>query len=98
MSKYQVKSNTTDQLHPALSGADFHEPLYQQIRLAVRSVLEMVMKTELSEFLAAGLKERTMSDKVSVMAIITATSTRQWLNSKVEGTPRPGRPVLYTGL
>ena len=59
MSKYRVKSNTTDQLEPALSQADFHELLYQQIRVAVRSVLEMVMKTELSEFLAAGFKERT---------------------------------------
>lgn len=60
MSKYRAKSNTTDQTEPLLSQADFHELLYQQIRLAVRSVLENVMKVELSEFLAAGFKERTL--------------------------------------
>ncbi len=60
MSKYRAKSNTTDKTEPLLSQADFHELLYQQIRLTVRSVLENVMKVELSEFLAAGFKERTL--------------------------------------
>jgi len=59
VSKDHTKSNTTDQTEPILSGADFHELLYQQIQRAVRTVLESVMKAELSEFLAAGFKERS---------------------------------------
>ena len=57
--KYRAKSSLTDQLEPLLTPADFHTLLYQQVRLAVRQVLESVMKAELSEFRAAGFKERS---------------------------------------
>ena len=59
MSKSQTKSNTGVKEEPLLSQVDFHELLYQQIRLAVRSVLESVMQEELKEFVVAGFKERT---------------------------------------
>lgn len=59
MSKYGAKSNTNNKPEPALTQADFHELLYQQIRQAVRSVLESVMQVELSEFVSAGRGERS---------------------------------------
>jgi|GEM_PF-3207184 len=59
MSKSQTKSNIAGKEGPLLAQVDFHEMLYQQIRLAVRTVLESVMREELNEFVGVGFKERS---------------------------------------
>jgi len=59
VSKSQTKSNIAGKEEPLLAQVDFHEMLYQQIRLAVRTVLESVMRKELNEFVGVGFKERS---------------------------------------
>lgn len=59
LSNAKNKSITQNKSEPALTSSDFAELLTQQVRQAVRTVLENVMQAELSDFLAAAWRERT---------------------------------------